>query len=68
MRTQTSGVILQEREVIGGIEPLFVSYRYSVTFTYKHNTTNLIYWLFIQHYYTFPLSTQCLPDVDSRKL
>lgn len=58
-------VILQEREVIGGIEPLCVSYRYSVIYTYKHNRTDLIYWIFIQHYYTFRLSARCLPDVDS---
>jgi hypothetical protein len=43
MPTQRSRVILQERDVIGGIEPLCVSYRYSVIFTYKHNRTDLIY-------------------------
>ena len=43
MPTQTSGLILQEREVTGRIEPLCVSYRYSVIFTYKHNCTDLIF-------------------------
>ena len=64
-QTQTSGVILQEGKVTGDIELLCVSYRYSVLFIYKHNRTDLIYWPFIQHYYTFRLSTRCIPDVDN---
>jgi len=68
MPNQTSGVILQGREVTGCIEPFCFSYRYSVIFTYKHNCTDFIYWLFIQHYYMFWLSTRCVPDVDNRKL
>jgi hypothetical protein len=68
MPTQTSGIIPQETEGIGGIEQLCVSYCYSVILTYKHNRTDLTYWLFIQHYYKFRLPTRSLPDVDSRKL
>ena len=54
-----------ENMYVGDIVLFCISYNWSVILTDKHNHIDLIYWYFVQHYYTFRLSASAIIKLAS---